>query len=275
MKKEYEIANENEEEKKKRILLLLLILLLLFIIAGLCVYIFASGGLHKVEAAESGGAALELADNQGEYVKPEEPVDRSKNVTLPGWGGYTIPAGTTHITKGFEFHNPGENLWYEDVICIDGVELENLVVDSGIQVELDHYLKLAGIEEKVAAVDDYDEGCFRIMKSGDGSYTLEGIAGFEGSKTITAVTDQGREVIIEVACKKDFYYMTFGLYLTDGDELLYQSDLVSPGNYIQQMEMLRALRPGTYDAYVVCQPYESDRVTKTNQGVVKITLTAA
>ena len=69
--------------------------------------------------------------------------------------------------------------------------------------------------------------------------------------------------------------MTFGLYLSSNDELLYQSDLVAPGNYIQRMEMTRALEPGTYDAYVVCQPYCSDGLTKTNSGVVRITLTAA
>lgn len=79
---------------------------------------------------------------------------------------------------------------------------------------------------------------------------------------------------LDVNCAKDYYYMTFALYLTKNDELLYQSDLVSPGNYIQKMKMTRSLKPGTYDAYVVCQPYKSDKTTKTNQGVVKITLTA-
>ena len=33
------------------------------------------------------------------------------------------------------------------------------------------------------------------------------------------------------------------------------------------------LAPGEYPAYVVCQPYLSDRATKTNSGIVKLTLT--
>ncbi len=37
--------------------------------------------------------------------------------------------------------------------------------------------------------------------------------------------------------------------------------------------MTRALAPGEYAAYVVCQPYQSDRATKTNSGIVKLTLT--
>ena len=39
------------------------------------------------------------------------------------------------------------------------------------------------------------------------------------------------------------------------------------------MEMTRALAPGEYPAYVVCQPYLSDRTTKTNSSIVKQTLT--
>lgn len=260
-----------ESEKKKKISLILLLLFLLIIITGLCAYIFLSG--RKQEIAETDMKTVQkVAANQGTYIEPEEPVDRSKNVTLPGWVSFTIPANTTEITEGFEFHNPGENFWYEDVISIEGTELENLVVDSGIAAELNHYLGLAGINETVTKVTDYDSECFTIAKSDEGSYTVEATAGFEGTKTITVSTDQGREVDIDVTCSEDFYYMSFGLYLTENDELLYQSDLVSPGNYIQSMELSRVLEPGSYDAYVVCQPYRSDQVTQTNQGVVKITL---
>ena len=261
---------EKKSENKRGIWL---ILLLLLIIVGLCAYIFLSGrGKEQETPVERESQKVE--ENQGAYVKPEEPVDRSKNVTLPGWGGFTIPADTKEITQGFEFHNPEENLWYEDQISIDGNELEKLVVDSGSQAELNHYLKLAGINETVAEVTDYDKESFDIEKSEDGTYTVEATGGFEGIKTITVKTDAGNEVRIDAACSQDYYYMTFGLYLTEHDELLYQSDLVSPGNYIQKMELTRSLEPGTYDAYVVCQPYRSDKTTKTNQGVVKITLTA-
>lgn len=262
------MEKKSENNKKG----LWLILLLLLIIIALCAYIFLSGRNKGQDEPQAESQKVEA--NQGEYVKPEEPVDRSKNVTLPGWGGFTIPANTTEITQGFEFHNPEENLWYEDQISIDGKDLEKLVVDSGNKTELNHYLKLAGIDENAAEVTDYDTDCFQIEKNEDGSYTVEGIGGFEGTKTITVKTDAGSEVKLDVTCSQDYYYMTFGLYLTENDELLYQSDLVSPGNYIQTMEMTRSLEPGTYDAYVVCQPYRSDKTTKTNQGVVKITLTA-
>ena len=250
-----------------------LIILLLLVIVGLCAYIALGRRPESDEKTTEPETTLTLEQNQGEYVKPEQPVDRSKNVTLPGWGGFTIPADTKEITEGFEFHNPEENYWYEDWISIDGKELEKLVVDSGSQVELEHYLKLAGIEDAVASVKDYDKECFQITQNGAGQYTIEGIGGFEGTRKITVETSAGNTVDLEVTSKTECYYMTFGLYLEENDELLYQSDLVAPGKYIQKMELSRPLEAGTYDAYVVCQPYQSDKVTKTNQGVVKITLT--
>lgn len=260
------------KKKNKSTILIVLILLLLLVIIGLCAYIFLGRGSEQ-PTAEKQEEPQVMAENQGEYVKPEEPIDRSRNVTLPGWGGFTIPANTETITQGFEFHNPAENYWYEDQISIDGKSLEKLVVDSGIQVELEHYLKLAGINDEVTSVADYDKESFQIAQNDDGKYTVEGIGGFEGNKTITVETSAGNKVELEVSCTAQCYYMTFGLYLEDGDELLYQSDLVAPGNYIQEMTMTRSLEAGTYDAYVVCQPYQADKTTKTNQGVVKITLT--
>ena len=250
-------------------------------LAGCLVYILVVGSGRMVgtqPTVDTDGTAsqpLQLDQSQGAYVKPETPVDRSKNITLPGWGGFTIPAKTTDITQGFEFHNPAETLWYEDVVSINGNQLEHLVVDSGTKVELDHYLKLAGIQGHVTEVSEYDEQCFAVERSEAGDYTLEGIGGFEGEKVIKVRTDAEEDVELSVTCTQDCYLMTFGLYLAEDDELLYQSNLVAPGNYIQQMEMTRALEPGTYDAYVVCQPYCSDGVTKTNSGVVRITLTAA
>lgn len=262
---------QEEETQKKKKKSAILIIVLLIVIVVLCVYIF-TGRKQNNEVAQQ-NTTQTLDQNQSEYVKPEEPVDRSKNVTLPGWGGFTIPANTTTITQGFEFHNPEENYWYEDWISINDTELEKLVVDSGNQTELDHYLALAGIDSTVTKVSDYDDKCFEIIKDDRGTYTVAGIGGFEGSKTITVETADGETVNLDVTCKAECYYMTFGLFLSDGDELLYQSDLVAPGKYIQKMEMSRSLEPGTYDAYVVCQPYKSDKETKTNQGVVKITLT--
>lgn len=259
-------VQQNKEEKNNKSKLLILILLLLVI--GLCAYIFLGRKSQKPEQTKS------METNQSEYVKPEEPVDRSKNVTLPGWGGFTVPANKKTITQGFEFHNPKENYWYEDYITVEGKKLdEKLVVDSGNQVELNHYLKLAGVNKKVAKVTDYDKDCFKIKKNNAGNYTVEGIKGYKGNKAISMQTTDGKSMDITVDCKSECYYMTFGLYLSKDDELLYQSDLVSPGMYIQKMMMKHALKAGTYEAYVACQPYRSDKKTKTNQGVVKITLT--
>lgn len=255
-----------EEQQKKR-KSTILILLLLLVIIGLCLYIFFGNKKEENKPTQK------LEQGQAEYVKPEEPIDRSKNVTLPGWGGFTIPANKKTITEGFEFHNPAQNYWYEDWISINGKKLEKLVVDSGNRVELDHYLKLAGISDKVVKVTDYDKKLFKITKTKKGIYNIQAIAGFKGKKRINVETDKDQKVTIEITCKSECYYMTFGLYLSNKDQLLYQSGLVSPGKYIQKMQMKQSLEAGTYDAYVICQPYRSDKKTKTNQGVVKITLT--
>ena len=244
------------------------------LVAVLSVAVIGMGGYIYADARKAPPPEPQpIAENQAEYVKPEDPVDRSKNITLPGWGGFTIPANKTTITEGFEFHNPEENYWYEDTVSINGKQLENLVVDSGEYTILDHYLKLAKIKGSVTKVQSYDNSCFDVIQTDDGQFALGGIGHFEGEKTITVETDTGDTVDLTLTCKDECYYISFGLYLTDGDELLYQSGLVAPGKYIQTMELSRSLPAGTYDAYVVCQPYQSDQATKTNRGVVKITLT--
>ena len=244
------------------------------VVMGGYIIVDRNTGGAQAAAGIAAASALPMEETQGAYVKPETLVDRSKNVTLPGWGGFTIPANTTHITQGFEFHNPDKNLWYEDHISIDGTELEKLVVDSGEATEISHYLKLAGIQSEAAEVTAYDKNCFVVDKTEDGALTLEAInGGFEGEKTITVQTEDGQTVTLTAASQQECYYISFGLYLSDGDELLYQSGLVAPGNYIQTMDLTRKLKPGEYDAYVVCQPYRSDKKTETNRGIVKITLT--
>lgn len=221
----------------------------------------------------SSAAVVPMEEYQAQYVKPETPIDRSKNVTLPGWGGFTIPANTNIINQGFEFHNPAENLWYEDWVSLDGTPLEKLVVDSGQTVELSHYLRLAGIQAEVTKVLEADPAYFEIPKTDEGVYTIEAIKGYKGEKPLTVQTDDGKQYTLTLTGKEECYYISFGLYLEDGDELLFQSGLVAPGLYVQKMEMTRALAPGEYPAYVVCQPYLSDRATKTNSGIVKLTLT--
>ncbi len=242
------------------------------IICALAIIAFLLGYIFNMNSRSNDTKPID--ENQGAYVKPETPVDRSQNVTLPGWGGFSIAANETTITSGFEFHNPESNYWYEDTISVDGKDIEKLVVDSGTKVEFNHYLALAGNDSKVISVKSYDSSVFAVEQNSDGEYTLEGIGGFEGSKEIEVETEDGNTVTLTVTCNDNCYYMTFALYLKDGDELLYQSDLVSHGNYITKMKLNRALSAGVYDAYVVIQPYLSDMKTATNSGVVNITLTA-
>ena len=240
-----------ENKNTSRVVIGVLVVLVL-LLGG---YIAVSGGKSAATAnGASEAAALPMETYQAQYVKPETPIDRSKNVTLPGWGGFT-------------------NLWYEDWVSLDGTTLEKLVVDSGQTTELSHYLRLAGIQAEVTKVLDADPAYFEIQKTDAGAYTIEAVKGYKGEKTLTVQTDDGKQYTLTLTGKEECYYIAFGLYLEDGDELLFQSGLVAPGLYVQKMEMTRALAPGEYPAYVVCQPYLSDRTTKTNSGIVKLTLT--
>lgn len=251
--------DENKKDKRKNIIILILVL------------IIALGGFFLFNRKDD-DKPLDVDTEQSSYVKPETPVDRSKNVTLPGWGAFNIPANTKEITQGFEFHNPEENFWYVDKMSVDGKEVEDLVVDSGNKVELSHYLKLNGIDSEVKSVGKYDKDLFEITKTKKGKYQIEAIGYSDKTQTIKIKTKDGKSHKVGVESKSDCFYMTFALYLKENDELLYQSGLVSPNNYIQKMEITKPLRKGSYDAYIVIQPYRSDKKTKTNQGVVNLTL---
>ena len=242
------------------------------VIVGAVLALALVGAVLLWQAFQVQEAKPSFEQSQSEYVQPEVPVDRSKSISLPGWSSFSIPSGTKTIAQGFEFHNPAENIWFEDSLSVAGGESETLVIDSGDAVELDHYLALAGKSGTVASVENYDAGFFQVGKNDAGAYTVQATAGFEGEKAIDVVTSDGKRESITASCTPECYYMTFALYLDENDELLYQSGLVEPGKYLQQMELSRALEPGTYAAYVVCQPYKSDQKTKTNQGVVRITL---
>ena len=112
-----------ENKNTSRVVIGVLVVLVL-LLGG---YIAVSGGKAAATAnGASEAAALPMETYQAQNVKPETPIARSKNVTLPGWGGFTIPAKTKKITQGFEFHNPAENLWYEDWVSLDGTTLEKL-----------------------------------------------------------------------------------------------------------------------------------------------------
>lgn len=102
-----------ENKNTSRVVIGVLVVLVLLLGGYIAVSGAARGGKSAATAnGASKAAALPMETYQAQYVKPETPIDRSKNVTLPGWGGFTIPAKTKKITQGFEFHNPAENLWY-------------------------------------------------------------------------------------------------------------------------------------------------------------------
>lgn len=141
MDKKSTSKKENKKDKKS-----LIIIILLLLIIGLISYF---GFFAKSDTDDT----LAVDQTQSEYVKPEDPVDRSKNVSLPGWGSFTIPANTKKIDKGFEFHNPDTNFWYEDSIQYNGKELEKLVVDSGNKVESFEKTFEQGTKVTIAASD--------------------------------------------------------------------------------------------------------------------------
>lgn len=221
---------------------------------------------------------IAIDDTQQEYVKPETPVNRKKNVSLPGWGSFTIPANTSTITKGFEFHNPETNTWYEISLFNGNELLENMVVDSGENTSIEHIAKLAGYNANQYELKEYNKNVFKVVEDEELGTCITAIGYFDGEETITILAGD-KEVNIKATCKYDMYYMMFSLYLGEyrgndvkNGELLYKSGLVKPGKYIQTMEMTRSLPEGEYDAYVLVEPYKSDQVTATSNGAVKIKL---
>jgi len=263
-------ASEKKVDKNRLLTIILAVALVIVIILLL---------LKSCSPSNGGGTDTptptppEIEENQGVYVKPESPIDRSRNVTLPGWGSFTIPKDTTHIDKGFEFHNPEQNTWYEVTVSYNGSGLEKLIVDSGNVATAEHYAKLANIRGEKYEFKSWNEKYFDVTEE-EGVQYITAIGPFEGEEEIIITVD-GQDYIFNAKCSYELYYMTFSLYLDNGgenDELLYESGLVMPGNYIQTMEISRPLSAGTYKAYIYIQPYRSDKVSKTNTGKVVIDL---
>lgn len=282
-----EPAPEKEPEKNKSwteriiIIILLIIIIILLLLRG-CTGCVGDGNT----TGQNDSKPLNIDKAQNTYVEPETPINRAKQISLPGWGGFTIPANTTSINKGFEFHNPQENIWYEDSIYIGDTFIEKMVVDSGEKTSLTHLVRVGNVNSKVTEVLSYDDTLFSISEepvdpdsdSEETELYIEAIAPYEEDQTVTVKCENGKEVELKISCYQDYYYMTFSLYLGDSedgepDTLLYESGLVEPGMFIQQMEMTQPLAPGEYEAYVDIQPYKSDKVTKTNSGTVQIKLT--
>lgn len=77
-----------ENKNTSRVVIGVLVVLVVLLGGYIAVSGAARGGKSAVTATGSTGAseaaALPMETYQAQYVKPETPIDRSKNVTLPG-----------------------------------------------------------------------------------------------------------------------------------------------------------------------------------------------
>ena len=92
--------------------------LLLFVLLAILVLLLVITLLLRPDTKEiNNSAKLELEESQQDYVANEKQVDHSKNIVMPGWGSFTIPANTTDIDKGIDMYNPSSNRWYKCPKC--------------------------------------------------------------------------------------------------------------------------------------------------------------
>ena len=94
------------------------------------------------------------------------------------------------------------------------------------------------------------------------------IRGF-GKLTIPPYTKEVTEVnLYNPEENEGWYYLTFKICLLDENgevsETLYESQLVPPGLYLQDITLSRGLAPGEYDAVMLVQPYRIADLSQTN-----------
>ena len=102
------------------------------------------------------------------------------------------------------------------------------------------------------------------------------IPGF-GSMTIPANTKELKGINLYNPIENDgWYYLTFKLCLLDESdevsEILYASQLVPAGLYLQDITLSRGLAPGTYAAVMQVQPYRTEDNSPTNSADLKMTI---
>ena len=102
------------------------------------------------------------------------------------------------------------------------------------------------------------------------------IRGF-GKLTIPPYTKEVTEVnLYNPEENEGWYYLTFTLCLLDENgevsETLYESQLVPPGLYLQDITLSRGLAPGEYDAVMLVQPYRIADLSQTNAANLKFTI---
>lgn len=130
-------------------------------------------------------------------------------------------------------------------------------------IKVNFFSGIAGEEQSI----DENEGDYK--KENDGKNVV--LPGYGEIKIKANTTDITSGIDFYNPQKNDgYFYLKFQLKI--GDEVLYESDLVSPGKHIQKITLTRPLEEGTYDATVFMQPYRWDRKTPTNYGTVNVKL---
>ena len=104
------------------------------------------------------------------------------------------------------------------------------------------------------------------------------IPGF-GSMTIPANTKVLKGINLYNPIENNgWYYLTFKLCLLDKNEqvseVLYESQLLPPGLYIQDITLSRGLAKGTYEAVMHVQPYRIADNNPTNNANLRLTIIA-
>lgn len=104
------------------------------------------------------------------------------------------------------------------------------------------------------------------------------IPGF-GLLTIRANTPQITGIDLHNPAENEgWYYLTFKLSLIDEEgvvsETLYESQLVPPGLYLQDITLSRSLAPGEYEAVMHVQPYRIADLSPTNNANLRMIIIA-
>ena len=104
------------------------------------------------------------------------------------------------------------------------------------------------------------------------------IPGF-GSMTIRANTKDIIGINLYNPIENEgWYYLTFKICLLDKNEevseVLYASQLVPPGQYLQDITISRGLPAGTYNALMQIQPYRIADKSSTNNADLRMTIIA-
>ena len=102
------------------------------------------------------------------------------------------------------------------------------------------------------------------------------IPGF-GSMTIPANTKEIRGInLYNPTDNADWYYLTYKICLLDKNdkvsEVLYESQLLPPGLYLQDITLSRGLASGEYEAVMHVQPYRIADKSPTNSADLRMTI---